>query len=112
MVLLMQPGALHLNDLTAFLGLAIYHTNKKEIEPQIMGEFSQNQVIHRLGLTSNEMFQSLLPTSYQRPLNNIVHLDSLNLLHYAHSRLERIHTFAFEKKICTNTTISRRCVKF
>ena len=77
--------------------LGSYHTNKKEIEPQIMRKFSQNQGIHRLDLTSNEMFQSLLPTSYQRPLNNTVHFDSLNLLHYAHSRLERIHTFAFEK---------------
>ena len=92
--------------------LESYHMNKKEIEPQIMRKFSQHQGIHRLDLTSNEMFQSLLPTCYQRPLNNIiVHLDSLNLLHYAHNQLERIHTFAFEKTQQI-AQISRRCVKF
>ena len=63
-----------------------------------MCKFSQNQGIHTLDITSNEIFHNLLPISYQKPLNNIVHnIDSLSLLRYAQSRLEIINSFSFEK---------------
>ena len=66
--------------------LGSFHTNKKEIEAQIMCKFSQNQGIHTLDITSNEIFHTLLPISYQKPLNHIVHnIDSLSFLHYAQS---------------------------
>ena len=62
----------------------------------MMKKFSQNQAIHGLDLPLDEDFNMLLPEGYRKQLKNDMHADSLHLLHYVKSPLNRIDTFAFK----------------
>jgi len=59
-------------------------------------KFSQNQAIHGLDLPLDEDFNMLLPEGYRKELKSDMHADSLHLLHYVKSPLNRIDTFAFK----------------
>ena len=79
--------------------LGSYHTNKREIEPQIMKKFSQNQALKGLDIPLDEEFNQLLLVNYRSFLCNEEKKDSLSLFNYMQNPLERISTlstFAFK----------------
>lgn len=62
-----------------------------------MKKFTQSQAIHGLDIPLNEDFNQLLPANFQQQLSGGLNTDSLSLLHYAQSKLDRIDTFAFKR---------------
>lgn len=74
--------------------LGSYHTNKKEIEPQIMKKFCQNQSVHSLELPPDQEFGSTLPDSY-KPSTERVPVNSLMLLHMSQDPTNSIDSFAW-----------------
>jgi len=62
----------------------------------MMKKFSQNQAIHSLDLPLDKDFSMLLPEGYRQELKSDMHTDSLHLLHYVRSPVNRIDTFAFK----------------
>lgn len=76
--------------------LGSYHTNKREIESQIMKKFCQNQSVHGLELPHDQEFGSTLPDSYQQSKEGVL-LDSLSLLHMSQDSLNSIESFAWNR---------------
>ena len=76
--------------------LGSYHTNNREIEPQILNKFCQNQAVHGLDVSLDETFNAVLPNSYTCSHKEVVHADSLHLMHMSWAHLSSIDSFAWK----------------
>ena len=72
--------------------LGAYHTNKKQIETQIMRKFHQAQALHNLKLPTDDEFMSTICKSYM--CNNTTVARSFHLYETATHQLNSIDSFA------------------
>ena len=78
--------------------LGSFHTNKRQIESQLMRKFVQ--AIHSLDMTQCTDLSSILPPRIQSmPMTDSIRSDSLHLFHLSRSTLDAKSSFKFVKSV-------------